>query len=137
VPPAVRMAIDNYAMSTAISYFEADGYTVDDVHANQPVDLIVRRDSEVLRVEVKGTQTTGEEVLLTPNEVRYAQVHKLEMMLFILRDVAVHDDGNGTVTVEGGTVSLQNWDIDTGVLTPLAYKYRPTGTPPIPSSRGS
>jgi hypothetical protein len=125
VPPRVRMAIDKYAMKAAISHFETNGYTVDDVHTKQPVDLIVRRGGEVRRVEVKGTQTTGEQVLLTAGEVGYARLHRPEMMLFILSEVSVHDGGEGAVMVAGGTIQLRAWDVDAGVLQPLAYRYTP------------
>jgi hypothetical protein len=37
---------------------------------------------EVLHVEVKGTQTEGEEILLTPNEVAFVTSHRDTMELF-------------------------------------------------------
>lgn len=124
VPPKVRIAIDAHAMKTAISHFEAEGYAVEDVHKRQPVDLIVRRGREIRRVEVKGTQTTGEEVLLTDGEVKYAREHKPEMLLFIVAEVVVFDE-DGAVRVDGGRVSVREWNVDEGHLQPMVYKYRP------------
>jgi hypothetical protein len=70
--PAVRRAIELHAMQAAVEYYTGQGWSVEDVSAFCPYDLHCERDDRVLRVEVKGTTSTGERVLLTRNEVAQA-----------------------------------------------------------------
>ncbi len=55
--------------------FTKCGYTVK--RRGKPFDLLCIRDSETLFVEVKGTQSNGEAVFLTRNEVQWARGRQL------------------------------------------------------------
>ena len=73
VSPTVRKAIEEHAVEMARAHYAAKGYTVRIV--GKPYDLDCSCDGSQVYVEVKGTQTSGEEVLLTPGEVRFARLH--------------------------------------------------------------
>ena len=110
-------------MNAAIEHY-SKLWTVTDVHGHESYDLRCVRRSKEMRVEVKGTSTNGESVLLTPNEVAHAHAFSA-MTLFILADIQVLRDPGGGVTAKGGrAVVIEPWDITKGALTPIGYGYR-------------
>jgi len=68
----------------AKAHIKRDGYHIKLVA--KPYDLHCKRADEVLYIEVKGTQTDGEEILLTPNEVAFANSNSQQMALFVARN---------------------------------------------------
>ena len=119
---ATKDAVERLAMERADDWLRAGGWEVEDVHARKPYDLVGRRDGEEIRVEVKGTVTSGERVLLTPNEVDHARTHPT--VLFVLREVEVARDGDGRVQVAGGIADVYDpFTIDDFALRPLHYSY--------------
>lgn len=122
-----RKAIEDHAMSLAEEHFREQGYDVEDVSARKSFDLCCTRGVEELRVEVKGTQTNGAEVLLTPNEVAHAQKHRDQVALFIVHSVQVNSDGERHTASGGETRVILPWNIDEGELKPTGYKYRVPG----------
>jgi hypothetical protein len=72
---------------------------------------------------VKGTQTEGAEILLTPNEVEFANKHRDEMALFLVYNIEISKK-DGEILASGGTTHLDlNWVIDEACLSPLGYSY--------------
>src|SRR6266851_4440481 len=65
--PAVRKAIEEHSVELARKHFKALDYFVE-THG-KPFDLLCTRGQERLYVEVKGTQGSGAEILLTKGEV--------------------------------------------------------------------
>lgn len=121
VSPAVRKAIEDYAMKEAAAHFKQEGYTVRDVSKCESYDLHCKRQKEVLRVEVKGTQTAGDEIWLTPAEVRLARKESPHTALFVLHSVTVLEN-DGTPEVSAGKSRvMQPWDPSDAMLKPRAY----------------
>jgi hypothetical protein len=120
-----RKAIEDYAMTKAISDFRSRGWTVRDVSATRPYDLECsrRRGRQRLHVEVKGTTSSGRAVLLTKNEVEHARAAAPNVALFILARVRVAP-GDPPRATGGAAILRQPWDIEDGELQPLAYEYR-------------
>jgi len=124
VKPEVRKAIDKYAMREVEAYFVNLGYRVEDVHRSRPYDLLCSRASERLHVEVKGTKSKGERILLTSGEVRHARSNAEHMALYIQRAVHVtYKDGRPTAA-GGEPVVRIPWDVDEGTLEPLCFFYK-------------
>jgi len=124
-----REAIEAHAMRAAIAYFEEQGDTVEDVSKSKPFDLLCTRERERLFVEVKGTQTEGIDVRLTPGEVRFALNNADSMVLFVVHSV-VCTNGSAAVRTSGGLSHVvQPWRIDEALLVPLGYSY------PVPRQR--
>lgn len=123
-----RSAIENYAMSKAEDHFHRLGYVVNNVSPFMPYDLECRKDSEVLYVEVKGTQTIGERIILTSGEAEYARKNQDRMALFIMRSIRLSaNDAKEELVASGGEPYVKcPWNVDEGVLDPIAYFYRPT-----------
>lgn len=121
VSPEVRMAVEQHAMRQAEDYFRTQGFQVEVL--GKPYDLRCVRGDELLYVEVKGTSTDGEEVLLTPNEVAFARQNASRMVLFVCAGVEVQRTGVAVET-SGGTVRLlRPWNVDDGLLIPLGFTY--------------
>lgn len=72
VSQAVRKAIEGYAVAWATRHYVSEGWSVNDVGATESYDLDCKRGEEHIHVEVKGTTTVGERIILTPNEVAHA-----------------------------------------------------------------
>ncbi len=108
-------------MNTAAEFYST-AWDVQDVHGTESYDLICRRGNEVKHVEVKGTTTDGEEVILTPNEVRHAQENP-HTALFVVSNIKVERAEDGTVTATGGKHHCYDpWRLNDGTLI------RPPGT---------
>ncbi len=73
---------------------------------------------------MKGTQTDGEDILLTPNEIDFAEAHHNQMALFIVRNICVVSVGS-TLSAEGGCTDLRmHWHPNRERLTPVCFSYR-------------
>ena len=119
----VKVAVEALAMNMAVEFYSAD-WSVEDVHGAESYDLVCRCGLEVKHVEVKGTTTDGDEVILTPNEVRHAREHPWTA-LFVLSDITVDRAEDGTVTATGGNPHVYDpWCLDDGTLTPLGFRYQ-------------
>jgi hypothetical protein len=123
VSPMVKKAIEEHAVQVAKSYYEKKGYAVE--VKGKPYDLHCRHSTGTqIFVEVKGTQTLGDEVLLTRNEVKFARQNKTEMALFIVHGVMVDKEADPPRASGGTTRLCEPWDIGCGELEPLGYSFK-------------
>ncbi len=124
VPPKHRRALEQAAMQTATDYFENLNWDVEDVSLRKSYDLRCTKGQEEIHVEVKGTTSEGEQVLLTPNEVRHAREYYPNVVLFIVSklNITTKDD---TIEVHDGNIEiLWPWRVEDTDLTPIGYTYR-------------
>jgi hypothetical protein len=128
VNPDLRMAIDANDMKTAIEHYYEIGWETENVHTEyHGYDLICRSADEVRHVEVKGTITEGDIVILTPNEVRHA-LGCNHGVLFLLSNIKIEGHPDGTPLISGGTRRLDDpWHLSTELLRPTRYRYRLSG----------
>ncbi len=119
VSPTVRKAIEEHAVEMAKAHYAGKGYVVQ-VHG-KPYDLHCTGRGRQIFVEVKGTQTAGDEVLLTPNEVNFARDNKIEMALFIVHGITVDRQTEPPRASGGNKKIYEPWDVDSGKLEPLGY----------------
>jgi hypothetical protein len=117
----LRKLLEDYAMDAAKQHFESMGYVVEDHSKNHPYDLCCRGSTEFLYVEVKGTQTDGEGIILTAGEVKFARSHKGKIALFVLHSIKVSEDQ--TVLTNGKRHLIEPWYVAQEHLTPVSYKY--------------
>lgn len=117
-----RLKIEEYAMNTCRDYFESKGYAVTDTSANNPFDFIVSKGKKTKYVEVKGTQTKADSIILTKNEVEMSQNHGNEMLLFIVHSIVM---GKKSVKKNSGSIKIIDpWKLDEDNLMPLSYSYK-------------
>lgn len=123
--PAIKRAVEMHAMERAIAEYSTH-WTVVDVHADHPYDLECRRETDLLHVEVKGTTSRGEAVIVTPNEVQHARSHHPRTELFVVSEIHVEETPGSPPRASGGTVAqYPGWGMDDGRLRPVGFEYRP------------
>jgi hypothetical protein len=114
----LRAALEQHSMDAAKCHFRSLGYAVEDCSKNHPYDLRCVREKETRYVEVKGTQTDGQEIILTCGEVEFARKNAANMVLFILHSIAVSKDRKLS---KGEAKILQPWTVEQATLNPLSY----------------
>lgn len=118
-----RKLIEERAIRVATEHLEALGYRVDDVGAYESYDLACHRDEERLYVEVKGTTSHGEAVILTKNEVELHRAAHPANALAIVRRIGLDRSVEPLEAFGGELVLTMPWKIDDEALTPLSYQY--------------
>ena len=118
-----RQAIELRAMALTAQHFEREGWRVDDVSAYRPYDLVCRRASEELRVEVKGTTGDGSVLLLTPGEVKHARAEVGRVALAIVSGIELQV-GDEVVATGGSLRMVHPWEIADSELRPTGFEYR-------------
>ena len=117
-----RLMIEAYSMKLCQSHYEEQHYEVTDVSANHPYDLLIKKKDEEFYVEVKGTQTKADNIILTKNEVYLSKNSGNRMILFIVHSIEMNKKsvkkGSGTVKI------IKPWVVNPDMLTPISYTYK-------------
>ena len=119
-----RKAIEEASMQAARTHFENEGFEVEDRSANNPYDLLCRRDGERLYVEVKGTTTSGQSVHLTRGEVEHARSHQGEAALFVVKNMELVESEDNLEARGGEQLIRYPWHPEEDALTPTRYDYQ-------------
>jgi hypothetical protein len=106
VSQAVRKAVESYAVAWAMRHYTSQGWTVDDVGLTESYDLDCTRSPDRLHVEVKGTTTRGEKIILTSNEVAHARTWHPNVELFLVSDIEVYESDTDHPVPSGGTARV-------------------------------
>lgn len=121
-----RKAIEVHAEDIAESWLRNQGWHVKRIGAYRlGYDLLCTRGRQELHVEVKGTQTRGEEVILTRGEVEHVRGGRCEEKhaLIVCSNIEIQLV-EGAPKCSGGTILvLEPWDIVDEKLTPQEYSY--------------
>lgn len=97
---AARRAIENAAQDRLMRYYRERGWTVTDTRLNRPYDAVAVRGTEVIYLEAKGTQSAGQSVILTRNEVDHARKHPGQCRIGVWSGMRLID---GVVDFEAGS----------------------------------
>jgi hypothetical protein len=118
----VRLMIESHAMATCKNHYFDKGYEVEDVSKNRPYDFIIRKNGLSRFVEVKGTQTAGDTIILTKNEVDLSRTQCDGMVLFIVHSIVMNKKA---VKKGSGVVSIVDpWRVSNDRLTAISFMYR-------------
>jgi hypothetical protein len=118
---AERDKLDAFAMARATDHFSGLGYKVEDEHLRNPYDLKCSKDGSVLYVEVKGTKSRGESVLVTNGEVDFAGKHPKESALFVCHSISLQKGGEAS----GGMTEVEiPWSPTVDKLIPVSFTYK-------------
>lgn len=120
---AEKKAIETRAVTVATGHLETLGYTVKDVGAKESFDLDAKRDGERLKVEVKGTTSPGEVVILTRNEVLLHLKEHPHNALAVVHSIHLDRSEDPPVASGGTLVYEQPWALDESRLVPMSYRY--------------
>lgn len=120
--PRIRRAVEDYAMKWAEKRLRELGLNPKDKHKTESYDFLCTTGGADLFVEVKGTQSNGTCVSLTPKEVAHAKDCP-NSALFIVYGLEV--EGKRKPKVKGGKeLFLMPWDINAGKLEARGYRCR-------------
>jgi hypothetical protein len=121
--PLIRKAVELFAMRRAQSTLAANGYErVEDTSKFKPYDFVCERDGQKYFIEVKGTQTSGDTLILTRGEVEHINGNPNTCVLVLVHSLRV--SANGKVDVRGGTVKLiEGWRLNPADLNPVQYQW--------------
>ncbi|MEX5260522.1 DUF3578 domain-containing protein [Kocuria sp. CPCC 205263] len=121
-----QQAVERRAVEVATSHYVAQGWKVKDVGDRESYDLRCVREGQRLFVEVKGTTSLGESVLLTKNEVALHRVEYPNNALVVVHSIVLAPRGESAVAHGGELEVTSPWHLEDADLTPIAYTYRRT-----------
>lgn len=122
--PLVRAAIEARAMEMAESHYRRLCYDVTNTSATQPFDLRCTRDSQEVRVEVKGTRGDGSTIEVTSGEVESARGMAWRTDLVVVSHITV-ERLDMRVVGSGGTMRIvEGWRPVDDDLTPTRFRCR-------------
>jgi len=119
-----RRAVELRSMQVTTEFYQTGGWTVTDVAASRPYDLLCQRGAVTLHVEVKGTTTASfRQIELTRNEVDHCR-GTANMELALVSGIRLEQDDEGHFVGTGGVLEfLIPWTIDDARLTPISFSY--------------
>lgn len=118
----IRLMIESYAMNLCKKFYSEKGYDVEDVSPTHSYDVSIKKNGVERKVEVKGTQTEGNAIILTRNEVDLSRSQGKDMTLFLVHSIVMNKkavrNGSGVIKI------IDPWQVTDDRLTPLSYTYR-------------
>ncbi|MFE1103808.1 protein NO VEIN domain-containing protein [Nocardiopsis alba] len=118
-----RKALEDHSVGRATAHFEADGWSVEDVGAKEPYDLLLTRGDERLHVEVKGTTSQGAQVILTRAEVEKQREFAPHNALVVVHSIEL-DRTVSPPKAKGGVLHCTSpWEIREQHLKVVSYVY--------------
>lgn len=116
-----RALIEKHAVDMAEAYYVEAGWKVK--RKGAPFDLELRRGSSRRTVEVKGTTSMGERILVTEGEVRHHLKAFPNNALVVVRRIAL-DRSTKPPKISGGVLfECQPWSISADDLEAISHKY--------------
>lgn len=122
---AVRQAIENAAQDRLMRFYRERGWTVTDTRLNRPYDAVAVRGTEEIYLEAKGTQSAGQSVILTRNEVNHARKHSGQCRMGVWSGMRLID---GVVDSEAGSFRVIDLDPDDRDLRPRDFDWTLPGS---------
>ena len=121
--PQLRRAVEKYAVNVAIEYFSQAGWlNIQDVGDFASYDLTMVRDGMVHIVEVKGTTTLGDNIILTRNEVSVHREYFPRNALVVVSQIKIVS--SDPPKLEGGNVQvIQPWSLVEAWLEAMSFTY--------------
>lgn len=120
---AQRRAIELQAMNLARVHLEGLGYLrIRDVSGRQSYDYLCQGPAGDFYVEVKGTTSSGDSVILTRNEVELHRAEYPSNALIVVSGIELA--GDDRLDAVGGSVQMTSpWFIDDDDLSVISYQY--------------
>jgi hypothetical protein len=120
----VKRAIERHAVWTARAYFEAQGYTCQDVGTTRSYDLHLMKGPDEVHVEVKGSTGIATTVELTSNEVSHSYSTSWQTQLIVVDQIA-WTRTSGEVVTSGGRMRIwPTWRAELDRLRATRYRYQ-------------
>lgn len=123
LPQAHKKVIEDHAVEVAMKLLEKKGFTqIKDVGKNHSYDIAAKLNGIDFYIEVKGTISLGEKVVLTKNEVLLHRQEHPNNALIVVSQIEL--DRNEPPSASGGNVLyISPWQILDSDLEALGYDY--------------
>ena len=123
MPQAHKKVIEDHAVEVAMKLLEKKGFThIKDVGKNHSYDIAAKLSGIDFYIEVKGTISLGEKVVLTKNEVLLHRQEHPNNALIVVSQIEL--DRNEPPSASGGNVLfISPWQILDSDLEALGYDY--------------
>lgn len=127
LPQAHKKLIEEHAVEVAITQLQKKGFTnIKNVGKNHSYDIAAKLNGIDYYIEVKGTISLGEKVVLTKNEVLLHKQEHPNNALIVVSEINL--DRSEPPSVKGGKVLfISPWKINESDLEALGYDYRISG----------
>jgi hypothetical protein len=124
LPQAHKKAIEERAVEVAMKHLEENGFTdIKDVGKSHSFDISAKLNGVSFFIEVKGTMSLGEKVVLTKNEVLLHRQEYPHNALIVVSQIDL--DRSEPPSANGGKILfISPWRIDDSDLDALGYDYR-------------
>lgn len=119
--PQIRKAIEDAAQDRLMQHYRDDGWTVTDTRHNRPYDAEAVKGDKRVYLEAKGTQSRGETVIVTPNEVEHARLHPGLCVIGVWSGMRLTP--GGAVDPDAGLFNIIGFDPDKGDLRPRGFDW--------------
>jgi len=124
LPQAHKKVIEEHAVQVAMKHLEKKGFTnIKDVGKNHSYDIAAKLNGVDFYVEVKGTISLGEKVVLTKNEVLLHRQEHPNNALIVVSQIEL-DRSEPPSAIGGKVLFVSPWEIDDSDLEALGYDYR-------------
>jgi hypothetical protein len=129
LPQEHKKVIEEHAVEVAMKILEKKGFSnIKDVGKNHSYDIAAKLDGIDFYIEVKGTISLGQKVVLTKNEVLLHRQEHPNNALIVVSQIEL--DRSVPPSATGGNVLfISPWTIEDADLEALGYDYR-VGTNP-------
>ncbi|MFJ3253881.1 MrcB family domain-containing protein [Streptomyces sp. NPDC086771] len=132
-----RKAIERHSVQMATAHFEAQGWTVKDVGDRESFDLLLKKDEQRLHVEVKGTTSAGQEVILTRSEVEKQRRYYPDNALVVVHSITLDRTSPEPIASGGVLHCTSPWVIEERDLKVISYAYRTGVDTPVDTAISS
>ena len=121
---AERSAIEMRAVQVVTEYLHARHFATDYVGDSESYDIKARHGDEVVHIEVKGTTSLGQEVVLTANEVEFHKATYPHNALIVVHSILLKTSDDSAPIASGGVLHVHRpWQIADDSLKPVSYRY--------------
>ncbi|MBS0246208.1 MAG: DUF3883 domain-containing protein [Proteobacteria bacterium] len=117
-----RDSIEKRAMTVAEGHYKNKGFKVENVSARRAYDLECRKGKKLIHVEVKGTTSPGNTIVLTHNEVAHASDPKNFCALFVVHSIRLKNKKASG----GASLIFEPWKLKKQNLKTINFTYRVT-----------
>ena len=114
-------------MEMVEEHLQDQSWDVTDVSSDESFDFKCTRGDEELFVEVKGTTSLGEQVVLTRNEVNLHRQQFPNNALAVVSLIDLRLEAGAWVATGGHLRLISPWEIEEEALRPLTFRYAVPG----------
>ncbi len=116
-----RRQVEDAAQHRLMETYRSQGWTVHDTRYGNPFDAVAEKDGIRLYLEAKGTQSSGESVIVTRGEVDFARANPGRCFMGIWSGIKF--SSNGELDQDSGSFEIIKFEPKCDDLQPISYTW--------------